>query len=102
MLWLLLLLMLTAVSAPERTLAIYWSGRPGYDYNGNGFWAGEGDSFDMDVEDTADTPVWSSDNEAVAAVDQDGVVTLLAPGNANITVQAGDQFGVCPVHVASY
>ena len=56
----------------------------------------------MDVEDTADTPVWSSDNEAVAAVDQDGVVTLLAPGHANITVQAGDQFGVCPVHVASY
>ena len=44
------------------------------------------------LPDNADdkTVVWSSDNEAVASVEQNGVVTAVSVGTANITVTAND------------
>ncbi len=41
--------------------------------------------------------VWSSDNEAVATVDEDGVVTGVSIGKANITATLGDVVATCAV-----
>ncbi len=49
-------------------------------------------------ENTTDTAVWSSDNEAVATV-KDGVVTAVKAGTAKITVAAGDVSAECTVTV---
>ena len=49
--------------------------------------------------------IWSSDNEDVATVDEDGIVTAIAPGTAIITATSGKVSASCsvtvPVEVAS-
>ena len=50
-----------------------------------------------DATDPAVT--WSSDNEEVATVDANGVVTAHKSGTANITASAGDKSTICPVTV---
>ena len=47
------------------------------------------------------TVVWSSDNEAVAVVDSEGVVTGVAPGEAVITAKAGESSATCKVVVTA-
>ena len=42
---------------------------------------------------------WSSDNEKVATVDQQGVITAVAEGKANITAKIGEKSAVCVVNV---
>ena len=49
---------------------------------------------------TPPTCEWSSSNEAVATVDN-GTITAVAGGDANITAKVGDLTAVCAVHVAS-
>lgn len=46
--------------------------------------------------------VWSSDNIAVATVDQDGKVTGIAPGEANIIATSGKASASCKVTVSKY
>lgn len=41
--------------------------------------------------------VWTSNNELIATVAEDGTVTAVAPGNAVITVKAGDLTAACTV-----
>lgn len=43
--------------------------------------------------------VWSSDNEAVATVSADGLVTARQVGDAKITVKSGSKSDTCIVHV---
>lgn len=50
---------------------------------------------------TDKTVVWSSDNPAVASVDQTGFVTALAAGTAKITAVAGGKSGSCSVTVSA-
>lgn len=52
-----------------------------------------GDAADKNV-------VWSSGNTAVATVDDSGLVTAVAPGNATITATAGGKQATCEVAVA--
>ena len=84
-------------------LAITLFSRTGYNYDRTGFLGTVGESYDMDVswspQETAAVPLWSSSDESVAAVDQNGVITLLAPGDALITVDVNGCTGVCPVTV---
>lgn len=47
------------------------------------------------------TVVWSSDNEAVAVVNSEGVVTGVAPGEAVITAKAGESSATCKVVVTA-
>ena len=49
--------------------------------------------------DTTDTVVWSSDNESVATVTQDGIVKSIALGNATITATCGAYSASCAVTV---
>lgn len=49
--------------------------------------------------DTTDVPLYSSDNEAVATVDQTGVVTAVDFGQATITVSCGEIAVQCTVIV---
>ena len=49
---------------------------------------------------TDKTVVWSSDNPAVASVDQTGFVTALVAGTAKITAVAGGKSGSCSVTVS--
>lgn len=49
----------------------------------------------------ADPAQWTSDNEDVATVDQNGLVTGVAPGSANITVALGNFEACCAVTVFS-
>ncbi len=44
-------------------------------------------------------PKWSSDNTAVASVDDNGLVKAIASGNANIKVSAGDKSVICAITV---
>lgn len=44
---------------------------------------------------------WSSDNDDIAYVDADGVVTAVAPGSAVITAKAGELEATCTVNVTS-
>lgn len=46
--------------------------------------------------------VWTSDNEDVATVDKDGVVTAVANGTANIVATFGEQTATCVVTVSDY
>lgn len=50
---------------------------------------------------TNNTVTWSSHDEAVATVDENGKVTAVSPGTANITANAGDNDtnATCEVHV---
>ena len=51
-------------------------------------------------EDATDkTVTWSSDNDAVATVSEDGLVTALAEGTAVITVMAGVKSATCTVEI---
>lgn len=50
-------------------------------------------------EGTGSTVAWSSDNEEVATVDQNGLVTAVGKGTANITATAGGQSASCKVTV---
>lgn len=47
------------------------------------------------------TVTWSSDNQAVAFVDQTGLVEAIATGTANITAAAGGKTAVCEVTVSA-
>lgn len=51
-------------------------------------------------EDATDkTVTWESGQPEVASVSDDGIVTAVAEGTANITVKAGDKSAICPVTV---
>lgn len=54
-------------------------------------------------EDTTDPKnvVWTSSNEAVATVAQDGTVTAVAPGQATIVATCGNKTASCAVEVKS-
>lgn len=52
-------------------------------------------------EGTDITVVWESDNEAVASVDADGIVTGVSVGTAVITASAGDASAECKVTVVA-
>lgn len=52
--------------------------------------------------DTCTTPLWSSSDSAVAAVDQNGVITAVGVGSAVITCQVGDKIAQSAVTVAQY
>lgn len=59
-----------------------------------------GDTLTLNVEDGRQVR-WSSDDEAVATVSEDGAVTAVNLGNANITAMDADgQTAVCQVRVA--
>ena len=53
----------------------------------------------VNPEDTTDKLVWTSDDKNVATVDENGVVTAVAPGTAKITVTAGKVSASCDVTV---
>lgn len=63
------------------------------------------ETIDLDViynpDDTTDdrTVTWTSSNEDVATVDEDGVVTPVAPGTAYIKAKVGDKEASCEVEV---
>ena len=51
---------------------------------------------------TVQTFTWTSDNESVASVNSDGVVTGVGEGTATVTVESGDESGLkayCTIHV---
>ena len=50
---------------------------------------------------TDKTVVWSSDNPAVASVDQTGLVTSHSAGTAKVTAAAGGKSGTCTVTVSA-
>ena len=50
---------------------------------------------------TDKTVVWSSDNPAVASVDQTGLVTALTSGSAKIIAAAGGKSATCTVNVSA-
>lgn len=60
-----------------------------------------GDTFQLIVQrqpvNTTDTLTFTSSDEAVATVSDDGLVTAVGSGNAIITVQCGDQSATCVV-----
>ena len=65
----------------------------------------KGDTADLDViytpEDTTDdtTVIWTSSDDTVATVDDNGVVTALKDGETTITATVGDLTAECLVHV---
>ena len=50
-------------------------------------------------EESADTPIWSSDNEDVFIVLQSGKVTAVGAGTANLTVTCGAASATCIIRV---
>ncbi|MBQ6552449.1 MAG: Ig-like domain-containing protein [Clostridia bacterium] len=44
-------------------------------------------------------PTWTSDNEEVATVDEDGKITAIREGTANITITNGEIFATLPITV---
>ncbi|MDE6724549.1 MAG: Ig-like domain-containing protein, partial [Ruminiclostridium sp.] len=63
----------------------------------------KGDTFTLeatvDPENSTDKVVWSSDNEDVATVDENGEVTAVDGGTATITATAGDVSAECEITV---
>ena len=57
---------------------------------------------DVTPDNTTDSVVWSSDNEAVATVNESGLVTAVSNGSATITVTAGNVSAACTVTVTTY
>lgn len=53
-------------------------------------------------DNTTDPVAWSSDNEAVATVNESGLVTAVSNGSATITVTAGNVSAACTVTVTTY
>ena len=53
-------------------------------------------------DNTTDSVTWSSDNEAVATVNESGLVTAVSNGSATITVTAGNVSAACTVTVTTY
>ena len=51
------------------------------------------------VSEYEETPVWSSSNESVAIVDQEGNITVMGYGTAYITVASGNLKGTCVISV---
>lgn len=51
------------------------------------------------ISEFEETPIWSSSNEAVAIIDQEGNVTVMGYGVAYITVTSGELKGICVVNV---
>ncbi|MCD8365272.1 MAG: Ig-like domain-containing protein [Clostridiales bacterium] len=49
-----------------------------------------------------DTVTWTSSNEAVVTVDENGCVTAVGEGTANITASVGETKAVCEVSAAFY
>lgn len=45
-------------------------------------------------------PIWTSSNEKVATIDEDGIITMLAAGTTTITVQVGDKKATLKVIVS--
>ena len=54
------------------------------------------------VDPSSAPVIWYSDNEAVATVDQNGIVTAHKDGTATITAKAGDKTDTCTVNVSTY
>lgn len=57
---------------------------------------------DVTPDNTTDSVAWSSDNEAVATVNESGLVTAVSNGSATITVTAGNVSAACTVTVTTY
>ena len=53
----------------------------------------------VDPENTTDQLAWSSSNNTVATVDENGKVTAVGAGKATITAKAGNQTATCEVTV---
>lgn len=59
-----------------------------------------GESFSLKLVNlTGEQPVWSSDNQAVAEVDENGVITAKGGGKAEISVSAGNYYKTCRLTV---
>lgn len=52
--------------------------------------AAAGETITLTADTKSDKLTWTSSDEAVATVDQNGTVTAVAPGTATITVSAGE------------
>lgn len=50
--------------------------------------------------DTTDTVTWKSDNETVATVTSEGLITAVGGGTANITASIGEMSATCVVNVS--
>ena len=61
--------------------------------------AGESGELIATVYGSEEDPVWTSDDEDVATVDQYGIVTAVAEGVAVITATVGDAYDTCTVTV---
>ena len=57
---------------------------------------------DVTPDNTTDSVAWSSDNEAVATVNESGLVTAVSNGSATITATAGNVSAACTVTVTAY
>lgn len=60
---------------------------------------GIGSTVTLSIENTDETVAWTSDNAEVATVDENGVVTAVAGGVANIIATVGDKTAKCVVTV---
>ena len=56
---------------------------------------------DLEEGDTMPEFTWASDDDDIATVDDDGLVTAVAPGTANITATAGNVVLTCEVTVTA-
>lgn len=54
----------------------------------------------VEPADTTDAVLWISDKPAIAAVNNSGLVTAIAPGEATITAKAGTKTATCTVQVS--
>ena len=54
----------------------------------------------VEPSDTTDKIMWSSNNEAVATVNNNGVVTAVSNGNATITATCGEHSATCSISVS--
>lgn len=55
----------------------------------------------LSANTTTPTVTWTSSNNSVSAVDNNGIVTAITPGTATITAKAGDKTATCLVTVSS-
>lgn len=56
--------------------------------------------FDLTAETLSSEPIkWTSSNEKVAKVDQNGVVTAIGNGNCSITASIGESKAICKINV---